>query len=151
MEKVKQIQRSDEGKVDHAYLALRTTFILVPILAGLDKFSNILTDWTKYLAPAFTNFLNLSPSTFMMGVGIIEIVAGIGVMLKPRVFSYVVSAWMVGIALNLVILGQYYDVAVRDLALAVGAYALGQLSVHHEQTEGKSLIVGHRRENLSYQ
>ena len=107
---------------------LKITYGLVPIVAGLDKFTNLLTDWKKYLPASFTGVLPVSPATFMMIVGIIEIVAGLLVLLRSLIGAYVVMAWLIAIALTLIIGGHYYDVAVRDLAMAVGAYVLAQLS-----------------------
>jgi len=107
---------------------LKITYGLVPIVAGLDKFTNLLTDWKKYLPASFTGVLPVSPATFMMIVGIIEIVAGLLVLLRPLIGAYIVMAWLIAIALTLIIGGHYYDVAVRDLAMAVGAYVLAQLS-----------------------
>jgi len=107
---------------------LKFTYGLVPIVAGLDKFSNILTDWKKYLAPAIGDMLPFSASTFMSVVGVVEIVAGVIVLIWPRIGGYVVMAWLIGIALNLIIGGQYYDVAVRDLVMAIGAFSLARLS-----------------------
>jgi uncharacterized membrane protein len=111
-----------------AYEILHWGFTVAPILAGADKFFHLLCDWDKYLAPQVANILPFSGHTFMLIVGVIEIVAGIGVMLLPRVFAYVVSAWLVGIILNLLIAGAYFDVALRDLGLALGALALGRLA-----------------------
>lgn len=110
------------------YKALHLIFILAPIIAGLDKFFYMLTTWSMYLAPVFPQLLGVTPETFMMGVGLIEIIAGIGVALKPKIFSFVVSAWLVGIIINLFILGAFYDIALRDLGLAVSVFALGMLS-----------------------
>jgi hypothetical protein len=107
---------------------MKYTYGLVPIVAGLDKFSNILTDWKKYLAPAVNDMLPFSASTFMSIVGVVEIVAGIIVLVRPRIGGYIVMAWLIGIALNLIIGGQYYDVAVRDLVMAIGAFSLARLS-----------------------
>ena len=107
---------------------LKFTYGLVPIVAGLDKFSNILTDWKKYLAPAINDMLPFSASTFMSIVGVVEIVAGVIVLIWPRIGGYIVMAWLIGIALNLIIGGQYYDVAVRDLVMAIGALSLARLS-----------------------
>jgi hypothetical protein len=107
---------------------LKFTYGLVPIVAGLDKFSNILTDWKKYLAPAIGDMLPFSASTFMSIVGVVEIVAGVIVLIWPRIGGYIVMAWLIGIALNLIIGGQYYDVAVRDLVMAIGAFSLARLS-----------------------
>ena len=109
-----------------AYRLLQFGFVAAPILAGLDKFFNILTDWEQYLAPFIGDLIGAS--TFMAVVGIIEIVAGIGVAIKPRLFAYVVAAWLVGIILNLLLIPGFYDVALRDLGLALGALALGRLS-----------------------
>jgi hypothetical protein len=111
-----------------AYRILHIGFTVAPILAGLDKFLGLLTNWDQYLAPAVAAALPFSGHTFMLLVGAIEIAAGVGVFLMPRVFAYVVSAWLVGIILNLLLGGQYFDVALRDLGLALGALALGRLS-----------------------
>jgi uncharacterized membrane protein YphA (DoxX/SURF4 family) len=107
---------------------LRFTFGLVPIVAGLDKFTNVLTTWTKYLAPQVVNMLPFSPETFMMIVGVIEIIAGILVLTKTEIGAFVVAAWLALIAVTLIIGGQYFDVAVRDLVMAISAYCLGRLS-----------------------
>ena len=111
-----------------AYQILHIGFTVAPILAGLDKFLGLLTNWDQYLAPAIAGALPFSGHTFMLIVGAIEIVAGIGVFLMPRVFAYVVAAWLVGIIVNLLLGGSYLDVALRDLGLALGALALGRLS-----------------------
>jgi uncharacterized membrane protein YphA (DoxX/SURF4 family) len=108
---------------------MRYTYGLVPIVAGLDKFTNLLTDWKNYIAPALSNILPFSASTFMAIVGVIEIIAGIIVLIRPRIGGYIVMAWLIAIALNLLISGHYYDVAVRDLVMAIGAYSLAKLSV----------------------
>lgn len=123
-----------------AYYALKIGFIAAPIIAGIDKFFNALTDWTDYLAPVANELLNVSPEQFMMGVGVIEIIAGIGVLLKPKVFAFVVSAWLVAIICNLFLLGAYYDVALRDLGLAIGAFALGEMALTHERTKETSVL-----------
>ncbi len=127
------VLRSNKSHESLAYNALKIGFIVAPIVAGLDKFFNALTDWTQYLAPVFPDILNISPSTFMMVVGIIEIVAGIGVIFKPKIFAHVVSAWLLGIIVNLLILGAHYDIALRDLGLSIGAFALGQLAYQYER------------------
>jgi hypothetical protein len=114
--------------IAQAYEILHWGFTIAPILAGADKFFHLLCDWDKYLAPQVVSMLPFSGHTFMQIVGVIEIVAGIGVMLLPRIFAYVVSAWLVGIILNLLIAGAYLDVALRDLGLALGALALGRLA-----------------------
>lgn len=126
------ITQRDLDFSERSYWLLKVGFVVAPLIAGLDKFFNYLTVWTKYLAPVFPNMLNVTPETFMSGVGIIEIIAGIGVLFRPKIFAYVVCAWLVGIMINLFLIGGYYDIALRDLGLAIGAFALGQLSNVHE-------------------
>lgn len=111
-----------------AFLILRFGFTVAPILAGLDKFLHILTDWDKYLPSVVNNMVGGHGHEFMMVVGVIEIVAGIGVALKPRIFAYVVALWLIVIIINLLMIPGYFDVALRDLGLALGALALGRLS-----------------------
>ena len=115
--------------VDSIWWTLRMSFGVVPLLAGLDKFFNLLTQWPKYVAPAFAHALPVTPQHFMYAVGIIEIVAGLAMLLSPwtKVFSYVIAAWLTGIALNL-IGGGFYDIAVRDLVMAVSAISLARLT-----------------------
>jgi len=115
--------------VESVQRLMRYTYGLVPIVAGLDKFTNLLTDWKNYIAPSVSSALPFSASTFMAIVGIVEIVAGIIVLVRPRLGGYIVMAWLVAIALNLLISGHYYDVAVRDLVMAIGAFSLAKLSV----------------------
>ena len=111
-----------------AFQILRLGFTIAPIIAGLDKFLQLLTNWDKYLSPAVSNTLGVAPHTFMMIVGVIEIVAGLLVAVNPRIGGYVVSAWLVGIIVNLLLVGGYLDVALRDLGLALGALALARLA-----------------------
>jgi hypothetical protein len=111
-----------------AFQILRIGFTVAPVLAGLDKFLHLLVDWDKYL-PAFVNNLTGGHGhQLMLIAGVIEIIAGIGVFLKPRIFAYVVAVWLVLIIANLLMIPGYYDVALRDLGLALGALALGRLS-----------------------
>ena len=107
---------------------LKYTFGLVPIVAGLDKFANILTDWSQYISEGFAGMLPFEPTTFMMVVGVIEIVAGVLVLTKTKIGAYVVSAWLVAIALTLIFSWTYVDVAVRDLVMAIAAFSLAKLS-----------------------
>lgn len=107
---------------------LKYTFGLVPIVAGLDKFTNILTDWSQYVSEGFAGTLPFEPTIFMMIVGIIEIIAGVLVLTKTKIGAYVVSAWLVAIALTLIFSWTYVDVAVRDLVMAIGAFSLAKLS-----------------------
>jgi uncharacterized membrane protein YphA (DoxX/SURF4 family) len=111
-----------------AFFLLRTVFTVAPILFGLDKFTNILTDWTGYLAPVATSVVPVTPQTFMYIVGVVEIVAGIMVAVRPRFGSPLVAVWLLGIIVNLLVLGAYYDVALRDFGLLVGALALNRLA-----------------------
>jgi uncharacterized membrane protein YphA (DoxX/SURF4 family) len=111
---------------------LRWTYGLVPIVAGADKFMHILADWDKYLAPTVADVLPMQPHAFMNIVGIIEIIAGVLVLIKPRIGSLIVALWLLGIAFNLLLTGQYYDVAVRDTVMAIGAFSLYMLSGRRE-------------------
>jgi hypothetical protein len=114
-----------------AYWMLRVIFTVAPIVAGLDKFFHWLVDWDRYVAPAVNDLVGGRAHVFMLAVGVVEIVAGIGVAIRPRFFAYVVSAWLLGIVVNLLLIPGYYDIALRDLGLAVGALALGRLSEVH--------------------
>jgi len=109
-----------------SYLILRVLFTVAPIAAGLDKFFHILVNWDRYLAPRVADALPFSAHTFMLIVGGVEIAAGLLVALWPRFAAYVVSAWLLGIIVNLLLIPGYYDVALRDFGLAVGAFALGR-------------------------
>jgi hypothetical protein len=111
-----------------AFQILRFGFTVAPILAGLDKFFHVMVDWDKYLSPMANNVLAGRGHQFMLVVGIIEIIAGIGVFLKPRVFAYIVAVWLLGIIINLLAIPGYYDIALRDLGLMLGALALARLS-----------------------
>jgi hypothetical protein len=125
-----------------AFRLLHTGFAVAPIVFGLDKFANLLADWTQYLAPFAPNLLGLSKQTFMYGVGAIEIVAGLLVALKPRYGAYVVAAWLVGIVVNLLVLGRYLDVALRDFGLLLGALALARLAqAHAVQTQTRAVAA----------
>ena len=116
--------------VHQAYTLLRVAFALLPILAGLDKFTHILVDWNQYLAPAVAHALPVDVGTFMMIVGVIEIAAGVLVASVPRIGGYVVAAWLWAIIANLVMMASYYDVAARDFGLSLGAIALARLALH---------------------
>lgn len=111
-----------------AFRILRFGFIVAPIVAGIDKFLNLLTDWDKYLAPVVSDAVGIEPHGFMMIVGVIEIVAGIVVAVRPRIGGYVVAAWLLGIIVNLLLVGGYLDVALRDLGLLLAALALARLA-----------------------
>ncbi len=109
-------------------MLLRLTFGLVPIAAGIDKFTDLLTDWDMYLHPGIASMLPFSTHTFMQIVGVIEIIAGLLVLAKPAIGGYVVMAWLICIALTLLASGKYLDVAVRDLVMSIGALSLARLS-----------------------
>lgn len=111
-----------------AFVLLRTVFTVAPILFGLDKFFNLLVDWPVYLAPWIDSIVPGSPQTAMYVVGVIEIVAGVLVALQPKWGGLVVAAWLLGIIVNLLTLPGYYDVALRDFGLLVGALALSRLA-----------------------
>lgn len=126
-----------------AFLLLRTVFTVAPVLFGLDKFTNLLTDWTGYLAPMVPDTLHLPAQTVMYAVGVVEIVAGILVALRPRIGSLVVAAWLLGIIVNLIILGAFYDVALRDFGLFVGALALNRLAASAAAHQPGGTTVSH--------
>ena len=117
-----------------AFLALRVGFVVAPILFGLDKFTNLLTDWTAYLAPSVDRLVPGSAASAMLAVGVIEIVAGLVVAVRPRVGGYLVAAWLAGIIANLLLLGDHYDVALRDLGLLLAALALARLATAFQPT-----------------
>ena len=122
------MEQQMQSQLRAVFTLLKFTFVIVPIVAGLDKFTNILTDWSQYLHPSLLEMLPVSAAAFMIVVGIIEIVAGILVWLKPELAGFVVAAWLTLIALNLLFSGQYLDVAVRDLVMAVAAFSLAKLA-----------------------
>src|SRR4051795_11687643 len=120
---------SDRGDpVQQAFLLLRTVFTVAPIVFGLDKFVNLLTDWPGYLAPFVDRLLPGTAQQAMYAVGVIEIVAGLLVAVRPKYGAVVVAAWLAGIIVNLLILGGFYDVALRDFGLLVAALALWLLA-----------------------
>jgi uncharacterized membrane protein YphA (DoxX/SURF4 family) len=110
------------------YQILHVAFVVAPIIAGLDKFSHLLVNWDMYLAPVIARLSPVGGHGFMLLVGVIEVVAGILVAIKPRIGAYVVSAWLLGIVINLLIIPGYFDIALRDFGLSLGALALGRLS-----------------------
>jgi hypothetical protein len=113
-----------------AFQILHFAFTIAPIVAGLDKFFNFLTHWEQYLSAPFNVFDNAHMT--MMVVGVIEIIAGIGVWVKPKFFAYIVALWLLGIIINLLMTHHFYDIALRDLGLLLGALALGRLSEKYD-------------------
>ncbi len=127
-----------ESRLDHLYVPLRLCYGLVPVVAGMDKFTNLLTDWSQYLPEAVSGLLPIEPSKFMMIVGVIEIVAGLAVLTKlTRLGGYVVAGWLLLIAVNVALAG-YLDIAVRDVVMALGAYTLAGLAA----VRGERLLPG---------
>ncbi|MBX3054606.1 MAG: hypothetical protein KF753_24260 [Caldilineaceae bacterium] len=109
-----------------AFQILHIGFTVAPILFGLDKFLNLMADWTSYVAPIVASIVPAGP--FMLFVGVVEIAAGLLVFFKPRIGAYVVALWLLGIILNLLLIPGFFDVALRDFGLMLGALALGRLS-----------------------
>jgi hypothetical protein len=107
---------------------LHLGYVVLPLLAGADKFTNLLTDWEKYVAPWFADLLPFSAGTFMRLVGVVEIAAALIVAFRPRIGAWVVAGWLAAIVLNLLALPEYWDVALRDVGLLLGAVALARLS-----------------------
>lgn len=116
---------------NQAFLLLRTVFTIAPIVFGLDKFTNLLVNWDSYLAPWINDIVPGTGTQAMYAVGVIEVIAGVVVALRPRIGAWVVAAWLAGIILNLLTLSGFYDVALRDFGLLVGAVALARLARVH--------------------
>jgi uncharacterized membrane protein YphA (DoxX/SURF4 family) len=114
--------------VESVFKTLKYMYVIVPIVAGADKFLNLLVNWEQYLNPTMESLLPFSGATFMMIVGVIEIVAGILVFVNPKIGGYVVAAWLTSIALTLLIGFNYVDVAVRDLVMALTAFSMARLT-----------------------
>jgi hypothetical protein len=116
-----------------AYQILHIAFTVAPVIAGLDKFFHFLVNWDIYLAPIVPNTLGISGHMFMLGAGVVEIIAGLLVAVAPRIGGWVVGLWLCGIIVNLLMIPAYFDVALRDLGLALGAFALARLSVDYSE------------------
>ncbi len=115
-----------------AYALLRSAFVLAPIVFGLDKFTNLMVQWDQYLAPALSDPLPVSPEQAMYAVGVVEVLAGLLVLVHPRLGALVVAAWLGGIIVNLMLIPGYYDVALRDLGLLLAAVALQRLATRYD-------------------
>jgi hypothetical protein len=111
-----------------AYQILHWGYVALPAIMGIDKFLHILANWDRYLSPAFARISPFSVHTTMLVVGVVELIAGLLVALRPRIGAYVVAAWLAGIIINLLLRGAFFDVALRDFGLMLGALALGRLS-----------------------
>jgi hypothetical protein len=125
------VEETSVSPVYQGYQILRWGFTVAPIIAGVDKFFDKLTNWSQYLYPPFANLAG-GAHNFMMIVGAIEILAGFLVAFKPKIGGYIVAAWLAGIIVNLLLLQNYYDIALRDLGLCLGALALGRLSMQFD-------------------
>jgi hypothetical protein len=117
-----------------AYQILYAAFIVAPIVAGLDKFTHFLVNWDQYLSPVIARMLPVSAHTFMLAVGAIEVAAGLIVALAPEIGGAIVGVWLCGIILNLLSIPAYFDIALRDLGLALGAFALSRLASEYRAT-----------------
>ena len=114
-----------------AYQILHIAFTAAPIVAGVDKFYHFLTNWETYVSPIVPRLLGVSAHSFMLGVGVIEIIAGFIVAVAPRIGGWIVGLWLCGIIVNLLMIPGYFDIALRDFGLALGAFALARLSVNY--------------------
>ena len=121
-----------QGAAYQAYLILYAAFIAAPLIAGADKFFHLLVNWDQYLAPRIAGLLPVAPHTFMLIVGVVEIVAAGLVALKPKFGADVVALWLWGIIINLLLIPGYFDIALRDFGLSLGALALGRLAQQFE-------------------
>lgn len=129
----------NDRRAVHAYAALRVALGVVPIVAGLDKFTNLLADWPGYLSPLAIRLLPISPEAFMRLAGVVEIVVGAAILVGfARVFAWVAMAWLALIALELLTTGRFFDVAARDAVMAVAAFALAQLASAIERAPSRS-------------
>jgi uncharacterized membrane protein YphA (DoxX/SURF4 family) len=130
-------------ELNAAYWSLRVAFGLGPLLAGLDKFTNILVNWEKYLSPMAQHTLPISPTNFMHIVGVVEIIVGLAILFgATRIFGYIAMIWLWCIAANLISTGTYYDIAVRDILLGLSAYALARVTEARESV----VFVEHHEE-----
>jgi|ERR687892_710026 hypothetical protein len=120
--------RARDDPAYQAYLTLRTGFVVAPVLFGLDKLTNLLADWTAYLAPAVDRLVPGSAHSMMLAVGVVEVAAGLVVAVRPKLGGYLVAAWLAGIIGNLLLGGGHHDVALRDLGLLLAALALARLA-----------------------
>jgi hypothetical protein len=131
--------------LDRTWWVLRIALAVGPFFAGLDKFFSLLTDWTMYLSPLAHKLVPLSAPAFMRTVGVIEMAAGVLVLTRyTKLAGYVISAWLVGIALNLVTTGMFFDLAVRDLEIAVAAFVLARLTAVRETASEVSTLTHDR-------
>ncbi len=134
-----------DRRLNFSWWALRIALGLAPFLAGLDKFFNLLTNWTLYLNPLALRVIPVGPAIFMRAIGVVEMIEGIAILARwTRLGAYVAAAWLVGIALNLVTMDAFFDVAVRDLLIAVAAFTLARLTEVRQSATADSFV--HRQE-----
>jgi|SRR5579864_133977 len=134
-----------DQRLNSSWWALRICLGVAPFLAGLDKFFNLLTNWTMYLNPLALRVVPVDPGTFMRAVGVIEMIVGLAILTRwTRWGAYVAAAWLVGIALNLITMGAFFDIAVRDLLIALAAFTLARLTEVRQAAIAESFV--HQRE-----
>ena len=132
-----------DERLNASWWALRIGLGVGPIVTGIDKFFNKLTDWEMYLSPIATRIVPVSAATFMHAVGIVEIAAGLIVVSRwSKLGSYIVMLWLIGIAVNLLTTGMFYDLAMRDVEIAIGAFALAQLTAARERSRAGQEVRG---------
>ncbi|HEY2747273.1 MAG TPA: hypothetical protein VGL86_21775 [Polyangia bacterium] len=127
------VSRAHVEPARQAYHILHWGFVAAPTIAGLDKFTHFLTNWDQYLAHSIERILPMSGHAFMLLVGVVEILAGLLVAVKPRIGAFVVAAWLVGIIVNLLLVSGFYDIALRDFGLMLAAIALARLSATYDR------------------
>ena len=138
--------KSEDSTLNSAWWALRLGLGLGPFLAGLDKFFNLLANWQMYLSPGFERMLPISGTAFMQAVGVIEMIVGLAILTRwTRLGSYIAMVWLIAIAINLASTGLFFDLAVRDVEIAIGAFALAKLT---EARERQAAIVSAPRSQL---
>jgi hypothetical protein len=138
-------QRLRNDPIFQAFWLLRAGFTIAPILFGADKFAHVLTNWDRYLAPRLNDIVPGTAHQAMYAVGVIEIVAGLAVLLAPRLGAYIVAAWLAGIIVNLLLIPGFYDVALRDFALLLGALTLARLATAFPSTDASLALRPARR------
>ena len=134
-----------DRRLNSSWWALRIALGVAPFLAGLDKFFNLLTNWTLYLNPLALRVIPVGPTTFMRAIGVVEMIVGVAILTRwTRLGAYVAAVWLVSIAFNLVTMGAFFDVAVRDLLIAVAAFTLARLTEVRQSATVESFV--HRQE-----
>lgn len=138
-----------DARLNVPWWALRIGLGVGPILAGLDKYFNLLTNWGAYLSPLVTKIIPVNVPTFMHIIGVVEIIAGIIVLTRwTRIGSFIVAVWLLGIAVNLLTTGMYFDIAVRDVEMAIAAFALAQLTAVRESALATDAVKQHSDSHL---